>query len=156
MEVTRREMITAASAIGVTAALAQGIAKADDGNNAPRDKASLALQPRTLKPDHYHRAARIVRHSDPKLFEGFKEKNLEHWALQTTTPHVIRGLYEGGIDTDPVKLRGIYAFTYEVNNISGKHENFRIYVLAGIWRGANKKKLARDTFDAIHNDITTS
>jgi len=159
MEVTRREMLTAASAVGVTAALAQGQAKAA----VPVTALASALlgagswSQSDVPPSHFRTAARLVRRTAPIAFGGFTGAQLTSWAVDSSgnpvPGHRVRGFYKDDDYTNKNKLQVAYAFSYTPGLVMNPHTDYQFFVVGCNFRGQSLKKFARAATNAIIYDL---
>ncbi|QDT49134.1 hypothetical protein Pan258_31810 [Symmachiella dynata] len=153
MEVTRREMLTAASAVGVTAALAQGQAAAALQEQKETDARVIvgAWKEDDVVEGHFSRAVRLIKRSSPKVFKYFTKGNLIRFVFDengTRIPgHRIRGFYKDSEFDQKNKLSYVYAYSYEENAPRTCH----FLAVGSVSRDARRK--VRETIEEIIADL---
>ncbi len=152
MEITRREMIVTASAIGVSAALAQ--VQAQDTvpkTDPPPDEWSSD----DVVADHYDKAAHRIVRTAPSVFGSFTGRQLEKWARDDDGEQIkgrrVRGYYKEGEDDDEKHLRYVYAFSHDENN--GAYTDYRFLAIGCAFRAKDIKKSAQEAIEAIVYDL---
>lgn len=121
MSVTRREMITAASAIGITAAFSQPAA-AQPAPTTSTFPPEADIASRDVVNDHLDRAAHIISHGDPETYGSITRERLkEDWLTVPSAPqplpptdykreHFLRGVYRAN-DPDKTGLILVYGLS---------------------------------------------
>ncbi|WP_339909605.1 hypothetical protein [Symmachiella dynata] len=153
MEVTRREMLTAASAIGVTAALAQS-----SHVDAAPDACDFANENDwcDVDPEHFDKAVRMVRQSGPEFFNGFTTANLTTWYAAATADKIrrVRGYYHEEFEKE--QLRNFYSLSYKNDQSEADtYIDYRFYVAGCRFRSeaTTMKKRARIAVKQIIRDL---
>ncbi len=123
MQVTRRDMLTAASTVGLAAALGDHSAEAAGTTQSHIiPKATSWIDLNKHSQDHLPRAAQFLRQSLGGGYGDIRGSDLKKWADDGTTdnPHHIRGLYDlngsGGIDSE---WNLVLAYGIEYRTIAG-------------------------------------
>ena len=159
MEVTRREMLTAASAVGVTAALAQGQvgAAVPVAALAPALLGAGSWSPSDVLPSHFRTAARLVRRTAPIAFGGLTGALLQNWAIDSNGDpvpgHRVRGFYKDGEHTNKNKLQVVYAFSYTPGSLMDPHTDYQFFVVGCNFQCQCPKKFAKAATNAIIYDL---
>lgn len=155
MEVTRRELLTAASAVGVTAALAQGQVEAALQEQKETDakviNGAWQNQADDVVEEHFSRAVRLIKRSSPKVFKDFTKGNLKRFAFDgdgnRIPGHRIRGYYKDSEFDQKNKLSYVYAYSYEEDAPRTCH----FLAVGSISRDARNK--VRETIEEIIEDL---
>ncbi len=161
MQVTRREMLTAASAVGITSALAQGVPAGQPAEpDAEFAMAATWVWAEVIE-DHYLQCIDLLKQADYSLYKDLFVENLKDWkawkkdgidVTHTAKEYrVIRGLYL--TDTSSAaNLRIVYAFEYrEVDGMT--RDRFKLFVIGSQFGGTHPRRRMERVLTKIQADL---
>lgn len=158
MEMNRREMIAAASVIGMGAtALTPDAAEAA----SPETKfiAGICNIPTTgWYPidagdadynDRVKRFVRIVKHSGPEQFKELTPAIVKAWLSGAGRVRKARALFNDGDTATFKNIKLVYAISYP----SGDPNRVKLFAVGGIWKSCKKAKYVDDALASIQADL---
>ncbi len=147
MQVTRRELMTAASAVGLTAALTQTTEGAENAAKVSHAWAEVDDVP------HYKQCVKLIKRTDPERYRDYSDNILTTWkaAAPQDKSRVVRGLYRGSVAVKE-NLRLVYAFEYRPRETQPNDE-FTLYVLGGLFGGPNPIRRIKNALTKIQEDL---
>jgi len=147
MEVTRREMLTAASAAGALGIIGQQSARAAAPQQAPKTLTWAT----PANDNQWDRCVKLLQQTEPDIYAALDRNKLQTWI--TPTPTLIYAVRGGvrSIATAPVtrQLAMVFAISYD-NTV---HDNYKLHALGGVFRGTKKRAKIERALDELREGL---